>query len=111
MKQVFSVYDSKAEFFGDPMFFRTIGEAMRGWFSACKGDGGGEGGDLQRYPADFTFFHIGTFDPDTAELVALENGKVNYGTALEAIPLESRSSDSIGSGSGDQIDLLMPREA
>ena len=82
MKQVFAVYDSKAEFFADPMFFRTIGEALRSWETAAAD----QSMDLHKYPGDFSLFHIGTYDINTSVLELLPNGKVNYGTALEALP-------------------------
>lgn len=81
MKQVFSVYDSKAEFFAQPMFFRTTGEALRSWSQACND----EQQDLSKHPGDFSLFHIATYDTDTGVLTMLENGKVNYGTAIEQL--------------------------
>lgn len=79
IKQVFAVYDSKAEFFADPMFFRTTGEAMRSWEDAANNPEL----DISKYAADFTFFHIGTYDVDLGVMEVLANGKVSYGTALE----------------------------
>lgn len=80
LKQVFSVYDSKAEFFADPMYAKTTAEMLRGWHEAVHNDKL----DIGQYPADYTLFHIATFNLDTGELSPLDNGKVNLGTALEA---------------------------
>lgn len=82
LQMVFSVYDSKAEIFAQPMFMRTIGEAIRAWEAAIQDPNL----DLNKHPADFTLFHIGSYDQSTGLLSVLEHGKVSYGTALESLP-------------------------
>ena len=79
-REVFSIYDSKAQLFADPMCFRTVAEALR----AFEAESMNPKLDLCKYPADYTLFHIGHFDYDTGQLIALEHGKVSLGTVLEA---------------------------
>lgn len=57
----YSVYDSKAEAYMQPIFYKTEGEALRAFSNACN---------LPEHPfhanaEDFTLFHIGDFDDST----------------------------------------------
>lgn len=55
---IFSVYDSKAEAFGAPIFVDTVGLALRS-FQAAVAD---ERSELHRFSEDFTLFELGSFD-------------------------------------------------
>lgn len=79
MRQVFVVYDSKAEFYADPMYFRSMGEALRSWEQVSND----EASDIGKYAADFTFFHVGTYDEQTGVFEPNDTGKRNLGTALD----------------------------
>lgn len=74
---LFCIYDSKAEFYSDPIYFRSIGEALRSFEAVANSEH-----DIAQHPADFTFFHIGSFDQDDGSMDMLE-AKVNLGTALD----------------------------
>lgn len=61
----YAVYDSKAEAYMQPIFYKTEGEALRAFTNACK---------LPEHPfhenaEDFTLFQLGDFD-DTTGLMA-----------------------------------------
>jgi hypothetical protein len=75
---VFSVFDSKAETFGTPMFFNTIGMATRAFFDEANR----EDSMIFKHGADYTLFQIGEFDPDKGELIPLD-AKSNLGTGVE----------------------------
>jgi hypothetical protein len=76
--KVFSVYDSKAGFYGNPIYLHTKGEALRTWEDAANDPQS----QIGKYPADFTLFEIGEFDNVTGE-VAMYESKTSLGTAIE----------------------------
>jgi len=63
---MYSVYDSKVNFFHPPMFMRNRGEALRSWEIAAND----EKGQISRHPEDFTLFEIGEFDDAEGSLTA-----------------------------------------
>lgn len=77
--KLFAVYDSKAGLYNNPVYFRSVPEAVRSFSSAAKDP---QSGDLMQHPADFTFFHIGEFDQETGRIDQLA-AFTNLGTALE----------------------------
>ena len=65
MKQhVFAVYDSKAEIFHNPIFFKAKGEALRSFADEVNR----EGSNMNKHPADYTMFLIGTYDVELGHL-------------------------------------------
>lgn len=77
--KVLAVYDSKAESFGQPMTFRSRGEALRA-FQTVAND---EQSSICKFPADFTLFEIGEYEEESGDLTMYPNGKVSLGLALE----------------------------
>ena len=68
MKQyVFSVYDSKAEMFNQPMFFKAKGEALR----AFEDEANRTESAIFKHPGDYTLFLIGDYDVETGLLTPL----------------------------------------
>lgn len=64
MKQeIFAIYDSKAEQYWKPMFFDTKGIAIRSFMDSLKDTSN----LITQHPADFTLFHLGTYDTSTAK--------------------------------------------
>lgn len=59
---VFSVYDSKAGFFGVPFLQPSVGQAVRMMQDACADPNT----TISRHPGDFTLFKLGTWDDTTA---------------------------------------------
>jgi len=74
---VFAVYDAKAEYFGNPIFQRSIGEATR----AFADEASRQGSMLEAHPMDYTLYQIGTYDQATGKLTAIE--PIGFGTANE----------------------------
>lgn len=75
---VFSVYDSKAEMFNQPMFFKAIPEALRAFGDeAMRPDSA-----IHKHPDDYSIFCIGEFDVDTGLLTPLTPPK-SYGLGRE----------------------------
>ena len=75
---VFSVFDSKAEVYGTPIFFATKGLAIRAFSDQVNRPDS----PLNAHSGDFTLFEIGEFSQDTG---MLESHKTPYslGTGLE----------------------------
>lgn len=60
LRPLFSIYDVKAQFYHEPLVFKSRGEAIR-WFA----DGVNRVNDksqLYLHPEDFTLFHIGQWN-------------------------------------------------
>lgn len=55
---LFTVHDSKVGAYLPPMVFKSIGEASRAFETACKDTSS----SFNKYPSDFTFIELGTFD-------------------------------------------------
>ncbi len=75
--EAFSVYDSKAESYIQPFFSQTIGTALRDFEAAVNT----QDHQFSKYGADYTIFHLGAFDQETATFNALPS-PVNLGNAL-----------------------------
>lgn len=76
--KMFVVYDCKTEAYLLPHFFRTRGEAMRAYLTACNDSSS----NFCSSPSDYTFFEIGEYC-DSSGVVSMHSSKVNLGTALE----------------------------
>lgn len=75
---VFSVFDTKAEIYGTPVFFATRGLATRAFEDQCnKLDS-----PLCDHPGDFTLFQIGEFDSEKGLLIPLPS-PASLGTGVE----------------------------
>lgn len=68
IKQIVSVYDSKAKAFTDPIFIPNLGMAQRSFKIAVN--------DSTTYigqsPEDYTLFHIGSWDDETSRFDLLD---------------------------------------
>jgi hypothetical protein len=76
--EIFSVYDSKAETFGTPMFFGAKGQAIRAFDDQANS---GPESVIFNHPGDFTLFQIGVFDSDTGEIIP--SSPHSLGTGVE----------------------------
>lgn len=75
---IYTIYDSKAETYLNPFYFKNKGEAIRAWTETVN-DGKST---MSKYPEDFTLFKIGEFDENKATIEMLE-AKESIGTATE----------------------------
>ncbi|AXH74127.1 MAG: nonstructural protein [Microviridae sp.] len=75
-----SIYDSKAEAYLPPLYFRSNGEALRAFETAVKQ----ESSDFFRNPEDYTFFYLGEWD-DTTALCSMELNPVPLARAHEVL--------------------------
>ena len=80
---VFSVFDSKAAVFGQPIFVNTRGAAIRSFSDAVnKPDS-----PLARHAADYSLYQIGEYDDGTGELEGVKpDPVVTASSVLIAVP-------------------------
>lgn len=78
--KVFCIYDAKVEAFQKPIFFRTTGEALRGFIDLC----GTPDNIFHKHPEDFTLFHIANYDESKGRFENLL-APVSIGTAIEYV--------------------------
>ena len=57
---MFSVYDSKASAYMQPIFMQSLGTAIRAFEDTMEDPNH----QFKKHPEDFTLFHIGSFDDE-----------------------------------------------
>lgn len=62
--KLFSVYDTKAQAYLNPMVMRSAGEAIRAFSAACVDPEH----DFHKYCEDYTLFEIGLWDQNTCAI-------------------------------------------
>lgn len=70
MLQIYSVYDAKACFFGQPFFDQNPASAIRN-FSDAVNDGSNPHNMWHKHPEDYSLFCIGDFDNQNGELIPI----------------------------------------
>lgn len=78
--QIFAVYDSKAEAFLQPYFTPNNNMALRAFSHAANN----EDSDFCKFAADYTLFHIGDYETDTARISSLPTPK-SLGVAIQFV--------------------------
>lgn len=76
---VYCVKDVKSGLFANPFVQKTNGTAIRAFSTACEDPNT----DLNKYPSDFSLYHIGTFNPETGDLTQPE--KMQIANAAEFV--------------------------
>lgn len=72
MDKVFAVFDVKAAAFGSLVVCPTNGLALRMFAEVCAN----RESPMWKYPADYSLYELGTYDPATGKLVALPQPSV-----------------------------------
>lgn len=76
--RMYSVYDSKALVYGQPMFISSVGSAIRAFTDLCN--------DPQsivcKHPTDFVLYEVGEYD-DSTGVVFAKSPFVNLGLASD----------------------------
>lgn len=78
INQIFTVFDNKAAAYLSPFYFNRIEQATR-TFGDCVQS---EEHQFNKHPADYTLFHLGNFNDQTAEVQMLASPN-NLGNGLE----------------------------
>ncbi len=81
---VFTVYDAKAEYFMQPLFWRSVGEALRSFEDEVQNPES----MLSKHPGDFTLYQIGEYDQATGGIIAQPPFGLGTGLEYVAKPLE-----------------------
>lgn len=80
MKNVYCIYDSKAEAYMSPWFVDKDGQALREFQDAVQN----RETPFNKHPEDYTLFKIGSYDERTGKLSSLET-PVSMGVGIEYI--------------------------
>jgi hypothetical protein len=78
MKQIYTIYDSKAEAYMTPFFIQQDGQALRDFKDAALN----QESTISKHPEDYTLFKLGTYDETTAKIEMLKT-PVSMGVAIE----------------------------
>lgn len=66
MLKVCAVFDIAVESYGNPVFVRAIGEAIRSFTDEMSRDGSA----IAAHPTDYALYHIGDYDESSGLLIA-----------------------------------------
>lgn len=83
---IYSLYDEKAQVFGNPFIRKFDGQAIRDCIDLVNDSNT----SVSRHPSDFTLYNIGTFDDDKALI-----------KPINPIQLVAKCSDLIGGSKND----------
>lgn len=83
--QAFAVFDEKAGAYARPFFFSTLAEGVRAFATSVMD----RGHPFALHPADYTLFHLGSYDDASGKFDGLPTPK-SLGTALEHKPREDQ---------------------
>lgn len=84
--KIFCIYDAKVETYSQPFLSHHTGQAIRNFEATVNS----EESNLNRHPADFTFYEIGTYDDATGKTQNLQ-AHVDLGTALQYLKKPSET--------------------
>ncbi len=79
--QIFDIFDSATGSYARPFFMLSKAEATRAFIDIIND----EQSSIHKHPADFTLFHLGSFDQETAEFKTL-TAPSSMGKAIQYIP-------------------------
>lgn len=85
LMKVFSIFDDKSLTYSKPFYELTLGSAIRVFTDAAADPQSA----FARHPADYSLFHIGQFNDETAVLDRVE--PKNLGNALQYISTEKEN--------------------
>ncbi|WNK14901.1 MAG: nonstructural protein [Microvirus sp.] len=80
-EKIYTVYDSKSESWGQPLFFDCRANALRS-LAECVNATEDQKNSIAKYPSDFTFFEIGEYSKWTG-IITMYEIKTNLGLAIE----------------------------
>lgn len=66
--KIYSIRDSKGEFYHPPFYSRTHAEAERNFAQLTSDDKS----MISKYPQDFDLYYLGTFDQNLGKIVSLD---------------------------------------
>jgi len=66
--KIYTIRDSKGEFYGPPFFQKTHGEAERSFHTLVNDPKS----NVNTYPEDFDLYHLGEYDDQTGKIRPLD---------------------------------------
>ncbi|AXH75519.1 MAG: nonstructural protein [Microviridae sp.] len=78
IRDMFTVYDSKAQAFGNPFFMENKSTAIRAFTFAAND----KNSDIGRYPSDFQLYYLGQFNDEDASLTIINPAAIAFALAL-----------------------------
>lgn len=75
--KVLAIRDRAADIFGQPMFFGTLGAAIRAFGDEVKTPR--ENNNLNKHPDDFDLYHIANYNEETGEFEVMRPTQVAIG--------------------------------
>lgn len=79
--KVFSVYDVKAGFYGQPFFSPNSDTAKRSFSDACRD----EKSMVYKHPNDFVLFEVGEFDDLVGEISSFKPVNLGSGVTFKGV--------------------------
>jgi hypothetical protein len=98
--KIYSVYDVKSELFSTPHFVQSDGVAIRSFSTACED----ESTQFNKYPSDFSLFHIGVYNIETGEIESTTPRQIC--NASEFVTPRRASNDDISQFAKKEIEVL-----
>lgn len=78
IRDIFTVYDNKAQAFGNPFLMENKSTAIRAFTFAAND----KTNDIGRYPEDFTLFYMGQFNDADASIEHVQPTAIAYALAM-----------------------------
>lgn len=76
--KIYSIYDSKSESYGQPIYLKAKGEALRSFVDEANRTDS----LICQHPKDFTLFELGEWDQSTAKF-EIHKTPISMGVAIE----------------------------
>lgn len=83
-KQIFAIFDTKAEYFNQPFFMNTIPEAIRAFTDLVNDDKT----RISEHPEDYILYNVGKFDDQDGAITPPETEKPQAITTGMEVKLE-----------------------
>lgn len=93
--KIFTVYDTKAQFFGQPFFDQQEASAIRSWSDSVN-DGSNPANQWHNHPEDFQLFLVGEFDNETGKVDSILPQALVMGSSLirrDQLPVPKAAKD------------------
>lgn len=98
--QMYAVKDTKSQLFTMPHFQQSDGVAIRSFSTACEDPKT----DLNKYPSDFSLYHVGSFHVETGELTPVSPRQIC--NAAEFVESNHATNEEISSFAKKQMEVL-----
>lgn len=70
--KIYAIKDNAIEAYGQPIFVRAQGQAVRSFTDECKNTES----QLHKHPADYDLYYIGEYDDETGRITPAEPERV-----------------------------------